>query len=160
MVGFSWFLPMSSIQVQAWPVHQSRPNRGVGLRRWIGRRINKRVEDLLIRVDRRLDVQAASPTAKMADSTCSGSPPPSRSSPASKPTADSHTASSIQPIAPHRRSQFHLLPIADSALASLGHSLSERWAGTIVWRDEGRRRTSRSTTVRTINSLLHLPTHM
>ena len=33
MEGFSWFLPRSSIQVQAWPVHQTRPNRGVGLRR-------------------------------------------------------------------------------------------------------------------------------
>ena len=33
MVGLSWFLTRSSIQVQAWPVHQTRPNRGVGLRR-------------------------------------------------------------------------------------------------------------------------------
>ena len=32
MVGLSWFCTRSSIQVQAWPVHQIRPNRGVGLR--------------------------------------------------------------------------------------------------------------------------------
>ena len=30
MLGFSWFLTRSSIQVQAWPVHQTRPNRGAG----------------------------------------------------------------------------------------------------------------------------------
>ena len=32
MVCSSWFLTRSSIQIQAWPVHQTRPNRSVGLR--------------------------------------------------------------------------------------------------------------------------------
>ena len=31
----SWFLTRSSMPIQAWPVHQTRPNLGVGLRRWI-----------------------------------------------------------------------------------------------------------------------------
>ena len=47
-----WYAPAGFHKVQhtspAWPVHQTRPNRGVGLRRRIGRRIDKRVEDLLI----------------------------------------------------------------------------------------------------------------
>ena len=33
MVCSSWLFTRSSIQVQAWPVYQVRPNRGVGLRR-------------------------------------------------------------------------------------------------------------------------------
>ena len=35
MVCSSWFLTRSGMQIQAWPVHQTRPNIGVGLRRWI-----------------------------------------------------------------------------------------------------------------------------
>ena len=31
----SWLFTRSSIQIQAWPAHQIRPNRGVGLRGWI-----------------------------------------------------------------------------------------------------------------------------
>ena len=74
MVGFSWFLTRSSFQVQAWPVHQTRPNRGVGLRTlgpWDSKmsssrevsRVSQRlrhwtpdepVDVLLIKVDRRL----------------------------------------------------------------------------------------------------------
>ena len=145
MVCFSWFRPRSSIQVQAWPVHQTRPNRGVGLRRlgpWDSKTVSSRevsrdsrrlrhwtldgaADVLLIEVDRRLP-QVASPasftkqiadrhsrplhsrsplpvvvspasfTKQIADSARSGSvslpadsPPPSRSSPASKPTGSS-----------------------------------------------------------------------
>ena len=70
MVGFSWFLTRSSIQVQAWLVHQVRPNRGVGLRRLcpgqggIAGQNHSSTKSIA-----RLDVQAASPTAKMADLT-------------------------------------------------------------------------------------------
>ena len=35
MVCSSWFFIRSSMRIQAWPVHQTRPNLGVGLRRWI-----------------------------------------------------------------------------------------------------------------------------
>ena len=35
MVCSSWFLTRSSMRIQAWPVHQTRPNLGVGLCRWI-----------------------------------------------------------------------------------------------------------------------------
>ena len=79
MVGFSWFLTRSSEQVQAWPVHQTRPNRGVGLRRLgLWPRRHRRPKPLLHKVDRptrragglshcqngRLDAQAVSLTAK------------------------------------------------------------------------------------------------
>ena len=37
MVCSSWFFTRSSMQIQAWPVHQTRPNLGVGLRRRIDR---------------------------------------------------------------------------------------------------------------------------
>jgi len=89
MVGFSWFLTRSSIQVQAWPVHQIRPNRGVGLRRlgpWDSKTSSSRevsrdsqrlrhwtpdepVDVLLIKVDRRLPlvVSPASFTKQIAD---------------------------------------------------------------------------------------------
>ena len=157
MVGFSWFRTRSSIQVQAWPVHQTRPIRGVGLRRlgpWDPKtssshevsRDSQRlrhwtpdqpVDVLLTKADRAPPRRSVSPLP-IADSARSGSPsadrrltsvlsvppsvpgarsPPSplqfyffsftspfRPSLASKPTADSHTASPIQPIAPHRRS--------------------------------------------------------
>ena len=87
---------------------------------------------------------------------------------ASKPTADSHTASPIQPIAPHRRSvsppssrctlasKAHWLLLSVS-LPSLGHSPSERWAGTIVQREEGR---SHKLSLNSDNTTtLHLGTH-
>ena len=35
LVCSSWFFTRSSMQIQAWPVHQIRPNLGVGLCRWI-----------------------------------------------------------------------------------------------------------------------------
>ena len=35
MVCSSWFLTRSSMRIQAWPVHLTRSNLGVGLRRWI-----------------------------------------------------------------------------------------------------------------------------
>ena len=192
----SWLFTRSSIQVQAWPVHQIRPNRGVGLRRlcpWP--RKNSRPKPLSTKPIAQLEAQADPPL-------------PFRRSLASQPTADSHTASSIQPSAPHRRSKSHLLPIADSALASQFHFLlffwgpplyeADRHSGSVtpsadqplpfrrslaskptgssiqfhfllsatpsqsagrglVWRREGRRRTSRyTTTVRTLN-MPHTP---
>ncbi len=74
VVCSSCLFTRSSIQVQAWHVHQTRPNRGVGLRRlgpWDSKTSSSRevsrdsqrlrhwtpdepVEDLLIKVDRRL----------------------------------------------------------------------------------------------------------
>ena len=70
-----WYAPAGFSQ---GPAYKSRPGlfprsgqiEVLGSGRRIGRQIDKRVEDLLMKVDRRLDVQAASPTAKMADSTC------------------------------------------------------------------------------------------
>ena len=35
MVCSSWFLTRSSMRIQAWPVLQTRPNQGVGIRRRI-----------------------------------------------------------------------------------------------------------------------------
>ena len=93
MVGLSWFLTRSSIQVQAWPVHQTRPNRGVGLRRlgpWDSKtssshevsRDSQRlrhwtpdepVDALLMKADRAPPRRSVSPLP-IADSAHSGSP--------------------------------------------------------------------------------------
>ena len=76
----SWLFTRSSIQIQAWSVHQIRPNRGVGLRRRIDgttRRVERAVsrdsqrlrhwtpdepvDDLLVKVDRRLPLAVSHP---------------------------------------------------------------------------------------------------
>ena len=188
MVGFSWFLTRSSIQVQAWPVHQTRPNRGVGLRRlgpWPRR--HRRPKPLLHKVDRptrhagglshcqngRVDEQAVSLTAKMADSARSvslsslGRLPffPSvlllLSGPARLKSRLPFFPSVSLLLSGPRSPQSRLTLRFSFTSFSRPLPLSERWAESIVRREEGRRRTSLSTTnVRTIYSLLHLPTHM
>ena len=190
MVGFSWFLTRSSIQVQARPVHQTRPNRGVGLRGlgpWPRR--HRRPKPLLHKVDRptqragglshcqngRLDTQAVSLTVKWQtrrahfssrlSADCSfTSPFSSGACPFTKPT---DTQAQLLPRQIHhclsgaRSPPSRLAPPFSFTSFSRPLPLSEHWAESIVRREEGRRRTSRSTTtVRTINSLLHLPTHM
>ena len=202
MVGLSWFLTMSSIQVQAWPVHQIRPNRGVGLRRlgpWDSKtsssrevsRDSQRLRhwtpdepvDVLIRVNRRLPlvVSPASFTKQIADR--HHRPLHSRSR---LPLVVSHPAkgrqTSCHPLlaflgARASRSRFQTLTSSFSSsrsqtrlsdrstpafpalarlkadwllpsvsLPSLGHSPSQSAERGLVWRREGRRRTSRYTT--------------